>query len=90
MEFAQLPLLAAGNSEFLPYAIDQHGADQRALCEFLQNNPEHSALVWWDIKVAFRDTNDMRGTDIIRLCFDVQTKLLYTASVPYTERGKKQ
>ena len=90
MEFVQLPLLSPDNSEMLAYAIDQHGADQRALCEFLQNNPEDSALVWWDIKVNFRDTNDAQAEDLIRLCYDVQSKALYTTGVPYTERGKQE
>lgn len=86
LSFAQIPLLSPDCTETLAYEVDQHGADQRALSEFIRNNPQDSALVWWDIEIAFRDSSDVRGTDTIRLCFDVESQVLYTAAVPYTEK----
>ena len=89
MSFGEIAALAPGDTRPVTYEIDQHGADQRILCEFVGDNPPGSALVWWDIPISFRDTDESTGADVVRLCFDIQSGVLYSTAVPYTERDFK-
>ena len=72
MTFAEISALGPGDTTPITYAIDQHGQDQRMLCEFLGDNPPGAALVWGDIPISFRDTDESTGSDVVRLCFDIQ------------------
>jgi hypothetical protein len=68
--------------------------DQSMLRKFVSDNVvsedpfNNVALTWWDIKIQFRDTDESVKEEIARLCFDVETDVLYATAVPYTERGR--
>lgn len=90
MRFSQILSLSAGETKPLGYAIDQHGDHQGMLFEFLSDNSSDSALVWWDIGIVFRDTDESEQREVVRLCFEVKSKYLYSREVPYTRRDFKQ
>jgi len=75
--------------------IPVEGERQSMLEKFLNDNPVHDdpimnpALVWWDIAIKFRDTDESVKEELTRLCFDVQSGVLYATVPPYTERGFK-
>jgi hypothetical protein len=67
--------------------------DSRMLAEFVADNPssddpaKNTALTWWDIPIRFRDTDESVQVELVRLCYDVESGVLYATAPPYTERG---
>jgi hypothetical protein len=70
--------------------------EQPLLLQFLRDVEKHddplqnAALIWWDIPIKFRDTDESVKEEITRLCFDVERGVLYATVPPYTERGFTQ
>jgi hypothetical protein len=88
--FAELPALQSGEESSVGYCINDTGMDERWLCEFIDDHGPDSALLWWDVHIRFRDADESVGKEIVRLCFDTQSRAFYATGVPYTERGFKQ
>jgi cell division protein FtsB len=101
MQFAQILALPSNQSEELRFVIlgdhfqeihPKGGADN-VLMKFLNDIERHddplndAALIWWDIPIKFRDTDESVKEELTRLCFDVERNFLYATVPPYTERG---
>jgi hypothetical protein len=57
---------------------------------FFHDNPIETVLVFYDITIHFRDAGESGMEEIVRLRFDVETKALDVAAVPYTQRPPQE
>jgi len=92
LNFQQILAISANAEEHLYFWVSDISLSKSLpLKLFLDEHASDAALIWWDIEIKFRDTNEViehGGT--VRLCFDVERNVLYTTSVPYTAHGAKR
>lgn len=86
LHFEELPLLHPGKSQVIAYWVSESKlSNDQALREFLNNHSEDAALIWFDTPIKFRDTDESVSEHNVRICFDVETDVLYVAAVPWTQ-----
>lgn len=85
--FGQIPVVKSGDEEHLGYWVTQGYNEKATLADFLGDHSADAALIWWDIKINFRDMDETAAEELVRLCYDVQTDVLYGTGVPYTEKA---
>jgi hypothetical protein len=97
LHFEEIAALSPGQFTTISYSVNNSVAlDQGMLWSFFHDNEvrddpgEGAALVWWDIKIRFRDTDESVKEEIVRLCYDLETDNIYTTAVPYTEHDFKR
>jgi len=92
LHFHELPVLRPDDVLPISYWINERSkevSDQRWLWEFLDDHPDDAGVLWWDIEVSFRDTDESTHKELVRVCFDVESKQLFVRAVPHTERNRK-
>lgn len=95
LHFDEIDSVASTETVAIGYWVTSHQECQHTLWDFLRDvkdtdDPlQKAALIWWDIRIKYRDTDESVREELTRLCFDLQSSVLYTTAPPYTERGFK-
>lgn len=89
LQFSQLPSLKPQAEESLGFWVTEGWNKEATLASFLSDHSADAALIWWDINIKYRDMDESEMEEIVRLCYDVQTDVLYGTDAPYTARGFK-
>ena len=87
MHFQDLPFLEPGQHRPIAFRVNDSGwSDGGIAWLFLTDNPIEAAVVWYDTDVRFRDAGESPMIDVVRLMFDLESMILCTKAVPYTQR----
>ncbi|HEY6248465.1 MAG TPA: hypothetical protein VI685_00815 [Candidatus Angelobacter sp.] len=89
LHFSQLPTLRPDSEQAITFWVTEGFESEVPLVSFLNDHSPDAALIWWDIRITFRDMDESTTEEIVRLCYDVQYDVLYGTDAPYTERGFK-
>jgi hypothetical protein len=97
LHFNEIPSLNAQHRNAVIYWVnDSQAQDVEMFWNFIHDNEPpppgegNIALTWWDICIEYRDADDSKKTELVRLCYDFQSHVLRSSAVPYTERGFKR
>jgi hypothetical protein len=85
LEFGQIPVLTAGPSQGIQCQVWPLAAGI-GLWEFFHDSDPEAALVWFDVIIECRDTNESLVETLVRIAFDIQAKSLRACAVPYTQK----
>lgn len=91
LDFEEMTVLQPADEwTSLAYRVRDKSRRDARLSQFLRDNPPNAAVVWWDIRIQYWDTdNAIKQGGVIRLCFDVDDGILFARAAPYTALGFK-
>lgn len=88
LEFSRVPVVEPGKEVTLACEVSTIGypSEPATVDEFGTDNGEDTYVVWYDIQIKFRDTDESMQEDTARLCYYPHEHILCSAEVPYTRR----
>jgi hypothetical protein len=77
MHFEELVALEPGSHRDIGFTVnDSRWSDGEMAWKFLTDNPLEAALVSYDTPIRFRDAGESVMEDVVRLAFDIESKVL--------------
>lgn len=93
LNFTEISASGPGEEFSTYYYVDDSPVQNlQMLHKFLNDNEVHkdplynAAFEWFDVPIEFRDMDESICQQLVRFCFDVETKSLRAAGVPYTAK----
>jgi hypothetical protein len=88
LHFQEIPAMPKGSEAPLFFWVSElFSTDTFPLSKFLNEHSPDAALIWWDIRVKFRDVNEaVEDGGIVRLCFEVESGVLYSTCALHCTR----
>ena len=88
LTFNLVSVVEPGKETHLGYEICTIGYPSSAatINEFLTDNQDNTYVVWYDIQIKFRDTDESMQEDTARLSYWPSEQAFSSSEVPYTRR----
>jgi hypothetical protein len=92
LSFGRIAVVEPKATERLLYTVHKKGEStaSASLESFLGDASEEAYVTWYDLKIAFRDTDESERTETARLAYWPEVQVLASAEVPYTKKEFKQ
>ena len=91
LTFGRITVLESKSSSPLSFEISKVAGGHRAeLDDFLADTPNETYVVWYDVEILFRDTDESTKSDVARLSYWPGERVFQSSEVPYTRRGFTQ
>jgi hypothetical protein len=83
LHFGTVGSLVFEEEKGIPCAVGYPDSDH-TLLDFLLDNDEDAAMVWFDVTLECRDTDESLIETMVRIVYDVRENILAVRAVPYT------